>query len=126
MDGEQKFVLLVIGVIAVCLTILYSLLFIALWPYRGLVGLSLLAVFILLVLVYLRGKLNEQALRHVRYHYREEIPLDEQGEPRYLPDDAQVNRHRFAHHSPSSSGMSSPKASYMPYESGYQSYGGED
>jgi hypothetical protein len=94
MDGEHKFLVFWVGLVIVCLTILYSLLFAALWEYRTYVGVSLLFLLSLLVAVFVRGKLNEQELRRERYKHLEEIPLDLQGEPRYWPQGAQTNPHR--------------------------------
>lgn len=72
---------------------LYSFLFISLWPYRQWVGASLLGALILLVVVYARGRINEQNLRQVRYRRHEEIPLNMAGEPVYWPSDVQRNPH---------------------------------
>ncbi len=118
MDGEKKLVLCVVAL--VCVTILYAFLFVALWPYRTTVGLSLL-VLICFVVVLWRGvdaleKLNEQELRHQRYRHQEETPLDPQGEAHYWPQGAQANPHR----------RSSPYY-YQPYQSAsYQGYRQED
>ena len=38
-----------------------------------------------LTLTHLLERLNEQGLRRVRVRYREELPLDEDGYPLYLP-----------------------------------------
>ncbi len=46
MDGEKKFVLLVVGIVVVCITFLFSLLFIALWQYKVIVGISLLVILV--------------------------------------------------------------------------------
>jgi hypothetical protein len=90
-EGERKFVLMMVGLGVVCATILYVFLFISLWRYKELVGVSLLLVLVVVVGVYLRGRLVEQRLRQVRYHHHTEIPLDWQGEPYYWPQDAQEN-----------------------------------
>ncbi len=99
MDGEQKLMMIVYCLLALCLTIVYSFLFLSLWQYRTYVGLTLLVVIVFVIVVpvwvHMRGKLNEQQLRHERFRYREEIPLDGEGEPRYLPADAQENRYRM-------------------------------
>lgn len=94
MDGEKKFVLVVIGLIAFCVTVLYSFMFIALWQYRGLVGISLFGVLLLAAWVYLRGRLNEQDLRVIRFRHQEETPLDDNGEPLFWRSDMQINPHR--------------------------------
>jgi hypothetical protein len=91
MDGERRFVTVMIGVGMICLTMLYVFLFVSLWAYRQWVGASLLAVLVALAVVYMRGRLNEQQLRRVRYRHHEEIPLDVCGEPYYWPQDAQEN-----------------------------------
>ncbi len=94
MGSEKKIVLLTVLVVAVCLTVLCVLLFVSLWAYKEWVGISLLALLAALVYVYIRGKLNEQDLRRIRYRHYEETPLDMQGEPSYWHLDAQVNPHR--------------------------------
>jgi hypothetical protein len=94
MDGEKKLVIISLSAGAVCLTVLYSFLFIALWDYRQFVGLSLVAVFLAVVWVYIRGRLNEQDLRTVRYRHHEETPLDEKGEPFFYREGWQANPHR--------------------------------
>ncbi len=91
MDGERRFVVVMIGAGMICLTILYVFLFLSLWPYREWVGASLLAVLVSLAVVYMRGRLNEQHLRRIRYHHHEEIPLDMRGEPHYWPAGVQEN-----------------------------------
>jgi membrane protein implicated in regulation of membrane protease activity len=94
MDGAKKFVLLIVGTIAVCLTVLYSFLFIALWDYRQFVGLSLLGVVFVAAWVFFRGRLNEPDLRVVRFHHHVETPLDDRGEPRYWHQGYQANPYR--------------------------------
>ena len=46
MDGKIKFVLLTISIMMLCITILFALLFIALWQYKVIVGISLLVILI--------------------------------------------------------------------------------
>jgi hypothetical protein len=94
MDGGKKLVMVIIGLVAVCITVMYVFLFIALWDYRQFVGLSLLAVILLAGLIFLRGRLTEQELRVVRYRHHEETPLDEKGEPLYWHQGYQANPHR--------------------------------
>jgi len=94
MDGEEKLFVSIVCVTVICITILYSFLFIALWDYRQWVGLSLLAVLIAAAAVFLRGRLNEQDLRAVRYRHLEETPLDANGEPMYWHKEYQPNPHR--------------------------------
>ena len=45
--GAKKGVLLIIGIVAICATIIVSILVIALWEYRVVVGMSLLIVLLL-------------------------------------------------------------------------------
>jgi hypothetical protein len=98
MDGEKKFVVCIIGLIVLCVTILYVFLFLSLWPYRIYVGTSLLGLISFVVVLWrvvdARGKINEQELRHQRYRHQEETPLDAQGEAQYWPQGAQANPHR--------------------------------
>jgi uncharacterized membrane protein len=110
MDGEKKFVLLIVGIVVLCLTVLYSFLFIALWPQREWVGLSLFAVLVALAGVYMRGRMGEQDLRQTRYDHRVETPLDGSGEPVYWHQDAQVNPHRLRSSAPTAQG------SYQSYQ----------
>jgi hypothetical protein len=93
-DGENKLVVMAVGLVALCITVLYCFLFIALWDYRQFVGLSLLAVLLLAALIFLRGRWTEQELRVVRYRHHEETPLDMNGEPLYWRQDYQANPHR--------------------------------
>jgi hypothetical protein len=81
-DGEKKLVLGVVGL--VCVTVLCLLLFIALWAYKEIVATTLLVLLVLVVAVYLWGMINEQRLRHVRYHHREETPLPTSQYPPYI------------------------------------------
>jgi hypothetical protein len=94
MDGEKKLVIVTVGLVALCITVLYSFLFIALWDYRQFVGLSLLAVILLAAMVFLRGRLTEQELRVVRYRHDVETPLDCKGEPVYWHEGYQLNPYR--------------------------------
>ena len=94
MDGEGKLTLLVLCIIALCITVLYSFLFISLWSYREWVGISLLVLIIASIGVFLRGRVTEQNLRVMRYRHHEETPLDERGEPAYWRHDYQPNPHR--------------------------------
>jgi hypothetical protein len=94
MDGEKKFLLFVVGLTIICITILYSFLFVALWQYKELVGLSLFVVLLISAWVFLRGKLNEQDLRVIRFRHHEETPLDDRGEPMYYHKGFLPNPHR--------------------------------
>lgn len=94
MDGAKKFVLLIIGTVAICLTVLYAFMFIALWQYRTFVGLSLLGVVFVAVWVFARGRLTEQDLRVARFRHHEETPLDNNGEPLFWQSGYQANPHR--------------------------------
>jgi hypothetical protein len=64
MNGEKKLVIVAVGLVALCITVLYVFLFIALWDYR-------------------------QFDRH-----QEETPLDMNGEPLYWRQEYQANPHR--------------------------------
>jgi hypothetical protein len=94
MDGERKFTVVVIVLGLFCITILYGFLFVALWQYKELVGVSLVSIGIIAFSVYLRGRLNKQDLRIIRYRHHEETPLDEKGEPMYYHQGFQPNPHR--------------------------------
>jgi hypothetical protein len=94
MDGERKLFLVVVGIVFPCITVLYVILFLSLWQYKELVGTSLLGIALLAVAVYLRGRLNEQDLRVIRFRHHEETPLDDKGEPMYYHQGFQPNPHR--------------------------------
>lgn len=112
MDGERKVTVFMVGLSIFCITVLYSFLFVSLWRYKEAVGLSLLAVVILLALVFMKGKLTEQRLRRERYRHLEELPLDGRGEPYYWPQGAQEN----PYHAPARAGSSA----YHGWSEGYQ------
>ena len=76
MDGEKKLSVLVFGLAILCNTILYGFLFVSLWRYKELVGLTLLIVLVAIAGVHIRGQLIEQRLRQARYHHAKETPLD--------------------------------------------------
>lgn len=94
MDGHEKLTLIIVCITIICLTILYSFLFLSLWDFRQWVGLSLLTLIIAGAAVFLRGKLTQQDLRLSRYRHQEETPLDQNGEPRFWHKDYQPNPHR--------------------------------
>ena len=94
MDGERKFIVVAVCVTLVCVTVLYSFLFIASWDYRQLVGLSLLGVLLASALVFLRGRLREQELRVLRFRHLEETPFDDNGEPLFYREGYEPNPHR--------------------------------
>lgn len=94
MDGEGKLTLIIVCICFICMTILYSFLFLALWDYRQWVGLSLLAVIIFGVFVFLRGKVTEQDLRVTRFNQHQEVPLDEREEPLFYHETWKPNPHR--------------------------------
>ena len=116
MDGEKKAVLLIVGIVVLCLTVLYSFLFISLWPQREWVGASLFVILAVLVGVYVRGRLVEQDVRQARYDHRVETPLDGFGEPVYWHQDAQVNPHRLRPSAPAPHG---PYQGYQGQQSPY-------
>lgn len=96
MEGEQKFLLIIVCLLALCITVVVSLLFLSLWAYKEWVGGSLLVVVLVSVGVWLRGKLTEQTVRQIRYRHHEETPLDTYGEPMYWHTDAKVNPYRMS------------------------------
>jgi hypothetical protein len=64
--GERKYVLLAVCIVVVCVTILFSFLFVALWQFKLLVGISLLVILLSgtfsLCVVALRGSSRPQSL----------------------------------------------------------------
>jgi hypothetical protein len=91
MSGEKKFLSVVLCISLICITVVVSWLFIALWQMKellalGLLGLGALAI-VTSVAVTALGHLNEQHLRRRRVLYKAELPLDSTGHPLYLPDD---------------------------------------
>ncbi len=89
MDGEKKCLLVALCLGLLCLTVIVSWLFIALWPLRELLAFGLLGLGTVTVLAYVSvtvlGRLNEQSLRRQRLLYQRERPLDELGRPLPLP-----------------------------------------
>jgi|SRR5436305_14802749 len=63
--GPLALIVAIVGIIALM----------TLWPYKELVGLTFLGLFALGVIVTLRGQLNEQSIRHLRYQPQQEEPL---------------------------------------------------
>jgi len=55
---------------------------------------GLLILFVIVVTVWYLHHMNEMQLRRERLRYREELPLDSNGIPLYLPEGAQVNPER--------------------------------
>jgi hypothetical protein len=94
MDGEKRFLLVIVGFTVVCLTVLYAFMFIALWQYKELVAGSVFVVLLLAAWVFFRGRLNEQDLRVIRFKHHEETPLDDNGEPTFWREGYQINPHR--------------------------------
>jgi hypothetical protein len=90
MNGEKKFLLAALCLSLLCLTVIISWLFLALWQQRQLVAFGLLGLgaftVIACVAVTVLGHLNEQMLRRQRVLYHSELPLDTAGRPLYLPD----------------------------------------
>jgi len=62
--GERKYVLMAVCIVVVCLTVLYLLLFVALWQFKLVVGGSLLVILLCgtfcLCVVALRGTTHQQ------------------------------------------------------------------
>jgi hypothetical protein len=94
MNGEKQLIVVALCLGVICVTVLYVFMFIALWQYRGFVGLSLFFVLLAAAWVFLRGRLNEQDLRVIRFRHHEETPLDDNGEPLFWREGYQVNPHR--------------------------------
>jgi len=63
------------GPIAFLTTVAVVIILITLWQYKEIVGAVLLVLLIAGVVVTLRGNLNEQGLRHLRYQPKLEEPL---------------------------------------------------
>ena len=90
MSGEKKFLLVALCLSLLCLTVIISWLFLALWQQRELVAFGLLGLgaftVIACVAVTVLGHLNEQTLRRQRVLYHRELPLDAAGRPLYLSE----------------------------------------
>ena len=65
--GERKYVLLAVCIVVACMTILFSFLFVALWQFKLVVGVSLLVILLsgtfCLCVVALRGSTQKQPLQ---------------------------------------------------------------
>jgi hypothetical protein len=94
MDGEQKFIVVTVSLALICLAVFGGVLLAVLWQYRVWIALSIaVAIGFVLFIAILLGvlhSLNEQALRHKRVRYHEELPTNEYGVPYYMPVNTQV------------------------------------
>jgi membrane protein YdbS with pleckstrin-like domain len=86
MDAEQRFILMLtlLGGILLCIVVL--VLFVALWPYRLIIGFVLIGLVALVFLLVCGVTINEQILRFRRVKYKTELPLDRDGRPLYLQE----------------------------------------
>jgi hypothetical protein len=117
MDGEQKFIVLIVSFALICLSVLGIILLVVLGQYGIWVAFSLVGVTELVLLVAtgigVMRSFNEIQLRRERVH-RDEYPLDKEGQPYYIPKDAQVYPRQS--HYPYSAYNTSP---YQEQERGY-------
>ncbi len=94
MDGEQKFIVLMVSLALICTTIFGAILPVVLWQYRVGVALGVATAIGVVLLANLAlgiiHSVNENYLRHKRVRYHEELPTDEEGIPYYIPKDTQV------------------------------------
>ncbi len=97
MNGHEKWGLGALALIALCLTVVISIVFIALWQQREIVAWCVLGLTILGTLVGIGHSLNEMSLRHRRYHHQYESPLDTHGYPTLLQTGQQPYRTWYAH-----------------------------
>ncbi|MDQ2715322.1 MAG: hypothetical protein M3Z08_10480 [Chloroflexota bacterium] len=85
--------------LALCVTALLTIIFVALWQYKEMVAWLVLIVatvaILLPTLIVCFRQLDEQSLRHERYRYREELPLDRSGRPLYLPEETKEWEHPY-------------------------------
>ena len=70
-----------------CSVMLFFILMCCLWEYRVLVGAAMLLFFLLVVGVYVRGKITEQNIRMYIFNHHEETPLNGTGVPLILRPD---------------------------------------
>jgi hypothetical protein len=84
MDTEQRFIIILTLVGVILLSIVALVLFVALWPYRLIIGGVLVGLVVLVFLLLTGVVVNEQILRHKRVKYHSELPLDAAGRPLYL------------------------------------------
>jgi hypothetical protein len=84
MDTEHRFIIILTLMGIILLSIVALVLFVALWPYRFIVGCVLVGLVVLVFLLVCGITVNEQILRHKRVKYHSELPLDAAGCPLYL------------------------------------------
>jgi hypothetical protein len=79
--GERKYVLLAACIVGVCVTILFSFLFVALWQFKLLVGVCLLVILLSgtfsLCVVALRGSTQKQPLQSAFLPLKQETGYDD-------------------------------------------------
>jgi hypothetical protein len=83
MDGEQRLIMLLSITAIITVSIVGTVLIIALWPYRLMIGVILVVCVVILLCVLIGVVVNEQLLRHKRVKYHTEPPLDRNGIPMY-------------------------------------------
>jgi hypothetical protein len=100
MNGEKKFLIVTVSLMIICVTVAYSITFLALWPYRLWIALSFFALLVGVVIMYglikYQEATNEQQLRWYRVRFKKELPLAPDGMPLYLPPGASPNTSRYA------------------------------
>jgi cell division protein FtsW (lipid II flippase) len=84
METEQRFIIILTLLGVILLSIVALVLFVALWPYRLIIGCVLVVLVVLVFLLVCGITVNEQVLRHKRVKYHSELPLDGTGHPLYL------------------------------------------
>lgn len=111
MDGKHQMALGAITLMVICITVLVTIVFIALWPQRTLVAWCLLASLLVTLLVSLLRSINEMSLRRKRYNHHSETPLDREGNPTIVQPGQHPYRTLYAH-------------SLQPHDGeGYKGYG---
>ena len=126
MNGEKKFLIVMVSLVIICATIAYSITFLALWPYRLWIALSFFALLVGVVIIYglikVQEATNEQQLRWYRVRFKKELPLAPNGMPLYLPPGAQPTMSQYPSYAPAPA--SSDEQAIQPYSHPQQQQGG--
>ena len=96
MNGERKALVYTVGIMVFCSIVVVVVVFWSLWAERAIVAWVVLAVVCALTLLLIVRQVNEMSIRHKRYHYFYETPLDQDGYPTHIPEGSQRYQRRVA------------------------------
>ncbi|MBO0792055.1 MAG: hypothetical protein J2P36_14060 [Ktedonobacteraceae bacterium] len=89
-NAEKHLVLVTVSLALVALSIAFLVMVFTMPHYAGAITWIFVALVTLIILASVTRSLNEQFLRHKRVRHLEEVPLNRQGTPYYMPDEMRV------------------------------------